>query len=255
VNSLQIHQILQTLPQYSKRTDTDRQYGDLLKKIELDVAGIYDYAASIQSLQTMQSLAEELCDRQRQNEEACSRKIDRSELGSLQSLVQTMHTYKGFKDDTLNSLALFRENTEAHARQLGQHHQELVELSAGLAAVGQKTSLLAEKEGVTALSRQLQDQLSMIKERATISDLRKVHLKISQAAEGIIIINDQHIPSIKAALADVSREMDFKASVEAVNSCVRRTHYEQAITALGSAVDAKAESEQVSRLEARLRVR
>jgi hypothetical protein len=67
-------------------------------------------------------------------------------------------------------------------------------------------------------------------------------------------LNTNTIPGLVTAVDRINKHMDTKASVSAVSACVRRVHYEQTVTALGSSLDCKAEGAQLNDTNKNLQV-
>jgi K+/H+ antiporter YhaU regulatory subunit KhtT len=174
VNSLQIHQILQTMNDFARRADTDKQYGDILTKINADIRTVYENTANAQAFISLQDLTEELCQRMNRQEESCARKLDRSELNNLQSLVQTVQTYKQFKDNTTESLAQMLANIRSHTEQIDALTISSNDTENRIRAISEEMRKFALKTECNALSKQLQHQQEQLNLCALREELRKV---------------------------------------------------------------------------------
>ena len=69
-----------------------------------------------------------------------------------------------------------------------------------------------------------------------------------------VLEGENHSLLIERAAAVTNSELLGKASLGDVHACVRRKHYDEAVTALGSAIDEKAASQSLHICESRVGV-
>ena len=92
----------------------------------------------------------------------------------------------------------------------------------------------------------------------TLPDVSVPILQIQNTVAGIdrkVHEGKNHSLLLEKAAAAIKSELLSKASLNDVHACVRRKHYDEAVTTLGSAIDEKAASESLHHCESRVGVR
>jgi hypothetical protein len=179
-------------------------------------------------------------------------KLDRSELGHIEALAARLQQHEDFKQLTSDSLIKLDKSIEHLITATNGQTIRIKQTDNNLQGVLTEIRKLAPKSETRALAKEIEVQAAATKLCAREDAL---NLLTSQVLEVNVKILEgkEHSVEIKKIATETVIEMTNKANVQDVRACVIRKHYDQAVTALGAAIDDKARQEHLQICEARVK--
>ncbi|KAJ1438781.1 hypothetical protein B484DRAFT_444391 [Ochromonadaceae sp. CCMP2298] len=181
-------------------------------------------------------------------ESSVAGKIDRAECDHLQSLVSKVLLYDAFKSDTTQAMQELQHFRERSLQQYTQYEQQLSSLDAELQQAMLGLSRAATKKEAHALAKELQQHEQKLSQCATIADVQKIRDDLGAAGGGLQGAN-QRITALEGQAGELQQGLGTKASLADLRQCVTRTHYEQAVQALGAELENRAPQSSMHRLD------
>eukprot|EP01037_Dinobryon_pediforme_P024418 gene24418-26207_t len=152
-------------------------------------------------------------------------KLDKAEFSNVEAAVAKLELYEDFRQTTLTSLTSYHEFEKAMKTINADYKQQLQNLFSTQASLEKQLLNKSSTLEVAALSKEIQKILSNLETCAQSSDVKQD-------------LTEHQLPS--------------KAPLSALSQLVSRRHYEQAIHALGTAIDSKSSEEDAANLRRQL---
>lgn len=247
LNSVDIQKLKAAVQDCSGRTETTQQLSDLEKSLSAAVTTLREETTPLELGLSLQEAQKNAAQRLASVESLVACKVDRSDVGNLTTLASRLETFSSFKDATEATLAANRIAHTAHEADLVRHEAHLANTDQALSDV---VAVLATKTDnrVTLDLRQEAERLAaQLKLCATSNALNETRVDvgiIQQRLANKDALDAEMEQRVNTAFAEIAN----RATIEQNRACVLRSHYDQAITALGHDLDTKADNEQFQAL-------
>eukprot|EP00596_Hydrurales_sp_CCMP1899_P008657 CAMPEP_0119049210 /NCGR_PEP_ID=MMETSP1177-20130426/63414_1 /TAXON_ID=2985 /ORGANISM="Ochromonas sp, Strain CCMP1899" /LENGTH=365 /DNA_ID=CAMNT_0007026149 /DNA_START=135 /DNA_END=1229 /DNA_ORIENTATION=+ len=237
-NNQQLQTMNATIVDLSTRTELHDVAHTIVEQHQINMKAMKEYAAPIEVTKALQQFHQDMSSRVTGIEGMVSCKLDRSELAHIEALAVRLQQYEDFRQMTVRELdRLDVLTTELKVRTEGQCH-ELENAEASLQIILNEIKKLAPKTETRALAKELETHTAAIQlcAKNTAVDNLNSHFMDMQ----VDFLEAKQLSSrLKEFTTDMNSELANKASVQDMRACVIRKHYDEAVTALGDALDGK----------------
>jgi len=186
-------------------------------------------------------------------EQALAQKMDRSEVGNITSLAAALESYAHFRRVTESTLAE-QSTVNTHVSEtLAAHTTSLTDAAAERRALRTQAKYFASLEAleeVAAALRSVTGMTNLCAAKRTVNELHE--LVISEQTRSTRI--EEYASELQRRINEADRAIATKASIEDNKKNVLRSHYNQAVQALGADIDTKASSADLGMTDSRVAV-
>jgi hypothetical protein len=237
-NNQQIQTMNATIVDLSTRTELHDVAHTIVEQHQINMKAMKEYAAPMEVTKALQQFHQDISSRVTGIEGMVSCKLDRSELAHIEALAVRLQQYEDFKQMTVRELDRLDVLTiESKLTAEGQCH-ELENAEASLQIILNEIKKLAPKTEMRALAKELETHTVAIRlcaKETAVENLNSQFMDIQ-----VDVLEAKQFPSrLKEFCTNMNSELANKASVQDVRACVIRKHYDEAVTALGDALDGK----------------
>ena len=177
-------------------------------------------------------------------------KVDKSNIAVLESLYSSLSLYDEFKSETLQRLNQIDVTTGELCNTVSQHTSAIDALQQNVVEINEKIQRTCHtKHDHQQFLSVFNDLVAVVKDCESKQVVRDINDRLIRTVDNVngLISN---VSDITTGLEGVKKELTTKAGVTEVKACVLRTHYDEAVMALGSAIDTKAYIADLERAEA-----
>jgi hypothetical protein len=183
-------------------------------------------------------------------DEVINTKVDKSNVAVLESLYSNLSVYDAFKAETIQRLDQLDSTTSELCTTVSKHASDIDLLQQNVAEINERIQRTCHtKHDQQVFLNVFNELVAVVKECESKQAVRDINNKLSQTVDqvsGLLV----DVNEINGSLEGVKKDLATKASVTDVKACVLRTHYDEAVMALGSAIDTKAFIADLERAEA-----
>lgn len=251
------HMNLQNL---SKQVEACARQSDVaanLKKLEEDTeAGLNRVRAQSTPAElgeTLRRAQKDTSTRVTTTEQTLAQKMDRSEVGNITSLAAALESYAQFRRVTESTLG---EQSTINT----QVSETLTAHSATLSTAAEERQVLRTQAKYFASLDAMEELAAALRSVTGMTNLCAAKKTVNELHE--LVISEQHRSTrTEAYAAELQRRLDesdkaiaTKASIEDNKKNVLRSHYNEAVQALGADIDTKASSDNLGKTDSRVAV-
>lgn len=251
LNSMNIQQISASLAECARQVEVANSFKEMASANEVKLRMVQNYACPLDMGKSLQQAQQDSSRRLTGVEMLVALKVDRSEMGTLDNLAESLNMYENFKNNTLSTLeqqALVNnkvgDELSDHAKQIQEAHSDRGRLSSGVAAAATKVEL-------SSLAHQLRsvtDMTGLCAAKSSLDELQEIVL----AESARITTSENFASSLSEQIKETNEEVSTKATIVENNKRVLQKHYDEAVLALGSDLDTKASSNSLGGVDVRV---
>ena len=239
----------------STRNEVEEHFNTFSNKMDIELLNLKNQTASLSMATRLQQAQQDSTNRLSSIESLVALKLDKSDIGHIESLAENLSRFENFRVDTIDKVKDLTNYRDAHNSQLINHNdlikQQRNEINNLTDDVTNHRAKLSEHRTLAKAVQDINDTLQT--EYARNDDLNHTnnvvnYLKTQQnetdlfnqsVANHMNIMNEAMIKTI--------------ATKDELNNCVLRKHFEQVCTALGSDLDSRASLHHLGAIEERTR--
>jgi hypothetical protein len=237
----------------ARRVDVERELVEIGEKHQGDLLHLRNQTASLSMGLRLKEAQQDSAERLTGLEKLVSLKLDKSDIGHIEAMSENLERFEDFRVGTLAAVGHLTSLTQEHGRRLdsteavqADHATKLAKLRADVEGSAKRIDLRSVAMEMEALKKSV---TSAYVHRAEGDE----NLKRLQELEMRADESDRFAGRTGAALDATEKVLGTKASVEDMQSCVLRKHFEQVVRTLGEDLDTRATILHVGDVEARTR--
>lgn len=249
LNSAEIQKIKAEIQTLSRRAETMQQFEDLNSSLSGDLNILRAQMTPLEMGLSLQDAHNSASQRIAGVEAMIACKLDRSEVGNLMTLASRLESFASFKDNTLATFiqhdrlhGSLSDRIQANSAHLASHDSALKDVDAVLQSKASIASVLDVQKQADNLAAQL--RLCASSKSVQAAD-EKIAVLSSRMNSKDVCDVDVDV-RLRHAFSDIAN----RATLEQLRACVLRSHYDAAISALGTDLDTKADNSQFQVLSA-----
>jgi len=186
-------------------------------------------------------------------EQTLAQKLDRSEVGNITSLATALESYAQFRRVTESTLAEHSTVNTRVSETLAAHTANLSNAAEERKALSTQAKYFASLEALEELATALRSVTGMTNLCAAKKTVNELHdLVISEQSRSARI--EQYASELQRRICEADEAIATKASIEENKKNVLRSHYNEAVQALGADIDTKASADHLGRTDSRVAV-
>lgn len=251
LNYLQVQKITSSLTDFAKKIDFDSQIKSIKLDHKRDIDKLYSWSSPLDFANKLHQNQIDTSRRISSMESLLAGKVDRCDFNEIDSLVSSLRRYDLVISKVDSTISSFRTELDEGKIVTRQHKDKLNDQYQILKALSFDAKSFALKADVNAINNSLSDCTNMLQLFTSQKNFSELELKVDECRNALQMLNRYNIARDELA-AKFKTELEQKATITDVKRCVFRTHYEEAVSALGSAMDTKANMNDVIQIDRRV---
>ena len=251
LNSVDIQKLKAAVQECSRRADVSQDLASLKSELTTEVEAARAGATPLDVGRALQEAQSNAAQRMTSVETMLACKVDRSDVATLSTLATRLDTYSSFLDRTQ---ATFAEHARDHAALVGQVANHTARLDVVDSTLQQLDAVLQTRASTTSvveLQQEAEALAAQIRLCATNKALGATDDRVASVLQRLAA-KDIFDADMDERVRAADREIANRATLEQNRACVLRSHYDQAVLALGNDLDTKADSTALAKLAARV---
>jgi RNA polymerase-interacting CarD/CdnL/TRCF family regulator len=239
LNNMHIQQLNETLMECARRREVDVRFQEVSENNAKDFKELRTWSAPIEMVNRLSVAQHDMGSRISGLEGIVACKLDRSELGHVEALAARLLTYDDFKEETRGQLRDVSLQLSSLETDLSVCTKDVTTLDQQCRNIREQIHGLALKTDVHTLAKEIESQAAAIEKRCTIEYAEKLNKWLAESSSRIGA-TEELCTLLDAKISSAAGQLATKASLTDVRACVLRSHYDDAVSVLGSEIDTKA---------------
>lgn len=237
-NFFQIQKLQQVVSHCISREEVEKQYKDLMtieetnKRIQKNLVVISQITDEINASQS------NLLDQFHQQEMILQRKLDRSELFQLQSLVTKVVSYDEFRERAEKSLLHLSEFEKSTIHKLGDHDQSIDNVHQQLDLLNIEISKCASRRDLHILAKELKLISDKVELCATKSELDLARQQISKTLQQLETVQKE-LSTHRQRMNTIQDDVDSRATIKDMNDRLLITDFDTTVEHIDKQLNAR----------------
>lgn len=251
LNNKHIQQLSESLAECARRQEVDIRFQEMSEGTAKEFREVRNWAAPMEMTKSLAVAQHDMGTRMTGLEGIVACKLDRSELGHIEALSARLLTYDVFKEDTKGQLQALSTHLSRLQSGVDINTRDITNLDKKIADIKDKIQDFALKTDVNKLAKEVEMESAAIKKLASIEYADRLHKWLAES-NSRIDATEQLCSLLDAKITSTASQLPGKASVSDVRACVLRSHYDEAVSVLGSEIDTKAAATALREAEERI---
>ena len=284
INSVQIEQIMQSLQTYTTTKDINNTIENVINKFQDDINHISNNYAPITITNKLYQASTDISKRIYNIENTLLQKVDVSNLERIETLAAKLDTYENFRDIINNEIIHIKEELNTNSNNIYNNSNNIHDISQHITHISSDIKLCASRVDLRALAKVSDSHSKLLNtcvDKHTVDTVNTIytisshyinyihtiitiyycihiHIQLKQQVGQLgtdLIASQTGIDSLLERTNTLQTEIKEKFSTEALKKFVLRHHFDDVITALGTAIDLKSDKNLTDQLVQRVNVR
>ena len=237
----------------ARRADVELQFEEYTNRHETDIHSLRNQTASLSMALRLKEAQEDSNARLVGLEQLVALKLDRSDLGHIEAMGENLKRFEDFRVSTIDDVTHLKSLTADHEKILGLHSGSLEKHASALERLRHDVDLSAKGTELRSVAREMEAlKVDLATNYSTASEAAENGSRIA-SLETRADSTDVFSGKVNKALDMTEKALQTKASVEDMQACVLRRHFEDVINTLGEDLETRATLLHVGDVEQRTR--
>ena len=286
INSVQIEHIMQSLQTYTTTKDINNTIETVINKFQDNINHISNNYAPITITNKLYQASTDISKRIYNIENTLLQKVDVSNLERIETLAAKLDTYENFRDIINNEIIHIKEELNTNSNNIYNNSNNIHDILQHLTHINSDIKLCASRADLRALAKVSDSHgklLNTCVDKHTVDTVsttiyiikhdtitlvllyyyhailyHTVHTQLKQQVAQLgadLTSSKTGIDSLLERTSILQTEIKEKVSTETLKKFVLRHHFDDVITALGTAIDLKSDKNLTDQLAQRVNVR
>ena len=286
INSVQIEHIMQSLQTYTTTKDINNTIETVINKFQDNINHISNNYAPITITNKLYQASTDISKRIYNIENTLLQKVDVSNLERIETLAAKLDTYENFRDIINNEIIHIKEELNTNSNNIYNNSNNIHDILQHITHINSDIKLCASRADLRALAKVSDSHgklLNTCVDKHTVDTVsttiyiikhdtitlvllyyyhailyHTVHTQLKQQVAQLgadLTSSKTGIDSLLERTSILQTEIKEKVSTETLKKFVLRHHFDDVITALGTAIDLKSDKNLTDQLAQRVNVR